>query len=120
MRAFASTIPCASRSRSGQGIDAGQVVFASIAAANRDPAVFEDPNRLDVTRHPNPHLAFSRGIHFCLGVPLARLEGAIAFRALLQRFGRGGAPIVAARRPVTSLPAVTRLLAFVQGAAALR
>ena len=93
----------------GQGIDAGQVVFASIAAANRDPAVFEDPDRLDVTRHPNPHLAFSRGIHFCLGAPLARLEGAIAFHALLQRFGRLELDGAVERNPNTVLRGLRHL-----------
>jgi cytochrome P450 len=48
--------------------------------------VFDEPERLDVGRDPNPHLAFGFGAHFCLGAPLARLEGEIALRALLERF----------------------------------
>jgi hypothetical protein len=66
-------------------IAAGQVVAAVVAAANRDQAVFADPDRLDVTRRGNQHLAFGHGIHFCLGAPLARTEGQIAFATLLQR-----------------------------------
>ena len=53
---------------------------------NRDPRQFSDPDTFEITRHPNPHVAFGGGIHHCLGANLARLEGQEAFRALTQRF----------------------------------
>jgi pimeloyl-[acyl-carrier protein] synthase len=78
----------------GQEIDAGQQVSAVIASANRDPLQFPDPDRFDITRNPNRHLSFGRGIHFCLGAPLARTEARLAFEFLLQEapnieFGEG-------------------------------
>ncbi|HEY9854894.1 MAG TPA: cytochrome P450 [Stenomitos sp.] len=69
----------------GERIRTGQLVFAFIGSANRDEAVFAESERFDVTRHPNPHISFGHGVHFCLGAPLARLEGAIALRLLLDR-----------------------------------
>jgi len=65
-------------------VDAGTLVTALIGAANRDPAVFANPDRFDVRRNPNRHLAFGRGTHVCLGTTLARLESRIAFGALLE------------------------------------
>jgi cytochrome P450 len=66
-------------------IPAGSLVLAMIGAANRDPARFAEPDRFDVGRDPNPHLAFGQGAHFCLGAPLSRLEGRIALGHLLER-----------------------------------
>lgn len=70
----------------GVTIPAGETVLLSLAAANRDPSRFADPDRLDVTRDPSGHLALGHGIHYCLGAPLARLETEIALDALLHRF----------------------------------
>ncbi|GAB3421382.1 cytochrome P450 family protein [Flindersiella endophytica] len=69
-------------------IPEGAFVLVSLLGTNRDPALCSEPDRLDVTRKPVPHLAFGHGIHYCLGAPLARLEGEIAFRGLLSRFPR--------------------------------
>lgn len=69
----------------GTRVPAGEAVCAGILSANRDPAEFPDPDRLDLTRAPNRHIAFGFGIHFCLGAPLSRLEGAVAFPTLLRR-----------------------------------
>ncbi|MFC6083471.1 cytochrome P450 [Sphaerisporangium aureirubrum] len=71
----------------GVTIPADQMVMIWLAAANRDPRQFPDPGVFDPGRDPNPHLGFGRGIHFCLGAPLARLEGRVALDILLDRFG---------------------------------
>jgi cytochrome P450 len=68
----------------GQTIPAGKVVLAVMGAANHDPAQFVDPERFDITRNPNPHLAFGHGLHFCLGAALARVESRIALTELLR------------------------------------
>jgi cytochrome P450 len=70
----------------GTPIDAGMGVFVIIAAANRDPAQFKDPEKFDITRESNEHAAFGEGIHFCIGAPLARMEGSIAIGVALERF----------------------------------
>ena len=70
----------------GVTIPAGEPVLVVTSSANRDPARFPDPDRLDVGRDASGHVAFGHGIHYCVGAPLARLEGEIAFGALLARF----------------------------------
>jgi cytochrome P450 len=68
-----------------QVIPAGKLVLAMVGSANRDHKQFRDAERFDITRDPNPHLAFGHGIHSCLGAPLARLEARIALIDLLAR-----------------------------------
>jgi cytochrome P450 len=70
----------------GVTIPAGEQVLISLASADRDPARFPDPDSLDVTRSENRHIAFGHGIHLCLGAPLGRMEGEVAFTSLLTRF----------------------------------
>jgi cytochrome P450 len=71
----------------GVTIRKGDKVAMYYTSANRDEEVFEDPQRFDIHRHPNPHLSFGIGEHFCLGVHLARLEGRVFFEELLTTFG---------------------------------
>lgn len=94
----------------GIHLAAGTTLTLCIGAANRDPAVFVDPDKLDITRVPNRHLAFGGGIHACAGMAVARLEGRIAISKLLERFPAlrlDGEPTRAQRarfRGFTSLP----------------
>jgi cytochrome P450 len=72
----------------GVVIPAGEQVLAAISSADRDPAQFPGPDRLDLGRDTSGHLAFGHGIHYCLGAPLARMEAEVALGALLARFPR--------------------------------
>jgi cytochrome P450 len=84
----------------GVTLPEGTLVTLCIGAANRDPAQFPDPDRLDVGRTPNRHLAFITGIHACAGMWLARMEGRVAIGRLVARFPelRAAGPPVRARR----------------------
>ena len=93
----------------GRRIRAGQFVIGVIGAANRDPEVFEDPNTLDIRRSGTSHLSFGRGIHYCLGAPLAELEASIALRALLGRFPSLRLDSEPSHRPQTVLRSLRHL-----------
>ncbi len=69
----------------GKKLRQGQMVFQMLNAANRDPAYFTDPDRFDIRRQKNRHIAFGLGVHFCVGAPLARTEGNIVFLTILER-----------------------------------
>lgn len=83
----------------GVQMEPGNTVAVVLGAANRDPAQFPDPDRFDVGRSPNRHLSFGRGIHFCLGAPVARLEARVAWSRILERFPRLALAGEAIRRP---------------------
>jgi cytochrome P450 len=83
----------------GVKIEKGQKIAALIGSANRDSAVFERADEMDLTRDPNPHIGFGAGIHFCLGAPLARLEMSVSLPALWEKYPNmqlAGTPV---RRP---------------------
>jgi cytochrome P450 len=84
----------------GQPLDAGQTVIVWIGSANYDEQHFPDPERFDVRRAPNRHLAFGFGVHFCVGAPLARLEARIALQTLLERLPRLRGELATAVEPV--------------------
>jgi cytochrome P450 len=96
----------------GVHIPKGSQVLGVIVSANRDEEVFDSPERLDLTRKPNRHLAFASGIHYCLGHQLARLEGRIALNTLMSRFDNWelAAPVESLRyKPTVSLRGLTTL-----------
>ncbi len=93
----------------GATIREGQKVAALLGAANRDPAVFAEPDRFRADRDPNGHLAFGAGIHFCLGAPLARMELQVSVRTLLQRLGALEV-VTTTRRPTFVLRGYERLV----------
>jgi cytochrome P450 len=96
----------------GVEIEPGTVVIVLVGAANRDPSKFDRPEVFDLARSSNDHLAFGRGIHFCLGAQLARMEGSIAIASVLERF-----PHLALADPAA--PLAYRGSLFLRGLAAL-
>lgn len=89
----------------GKQLSAGERVFFMLLSANRDEDVFDDPTRLDVTRNPNPHMAFGKGPHFCLGTPLARIEGQIVLGEIIRRYSS-----IELAEPVDSIPWINSLV----------
>jgi len=93
----------------GVHIPLGSMVIPLLASANRDPAVFDRPDEFDVTRTPNPHIAFSKGAHFCLGANLARMETRVAITNLITRFPNLRLAVEPADLQVLPVPFWTRL-----------
>ncbi len=86
-------------------LSAGERVFFMLLSANRDEEVFDDPDRLDIARNPNPHMAFGKGPHFCLGTPLARIEGQIVLSEIVDRYAA-----IEMAEPVDSIPWINSLV----------
>jgi cytochrome P450 len=86
----------------GRTVPPGSALLVMLASANRDERHFEDPDRFDIHRKPGGHLTFGRGAHFCIGAPLARLEGRIALEEVLKRFPEWQVDLDNARRSRTS------------------
>lgn len=89
----------------GKQLSAGERVFFMLLSANRDEDVFDEPNRLDVMRDPNPHMAFGKGPHFCLGTPLARIEGQIVLGEIIKRYSS-----VELAEPVDNIPWINSMV----------
>jgi pimeloyl-[acyl-carrier protein] synthase len=87
----------------GQSLRPAQMTLVMLGAANHDPDAFPSPGTLDLSRTPNHHLSFGRGIHFCLGAPLARLEAQLAIGTLVRRFPHLDRSSAAQRRPTINL-----------------
>jgi cytochrome P450 len=106
----------------GTVIRRGELVVAGLAAANRDPSKFAQPDALDLQREPNRHLAFGQGGHYCLGAPLARMEGQIAISLLVSRLPNLRLAVPAGKLRWRATPVVRGLralpLRFDRGAAA--
>lgn len=101
----------------GADIPAGELLYCLTGAANRDPSVFANAQQFDIGRSPNPHLSFGGGVHYCIGAPLARLEAAVAFEALLSRFPfLHLAQAEVQWRPLINLRGLTALPLFAQAA----
>ena len=101
---FTGVTPRTDADIDGVTCPAGQPRLLFLAAANRDPSVFPDPDRFDISRDPNPHLSFSAGGHFCLGAPLARMHGEVALSTLFTRL----AGLAAVTPPDTTASVPTR------------
>ena len=86
----------------GQTVPAGSALLLMLASANRDERHFDQPDRFNIHRRPGRHLTFGRGAHFCLGAPLARLEGRVALEEVLKRFPKWDIDLANARRSRTS------------------
>ncbi|GGK89755.1 cytochrome P450 [Planomonospora parontospora subsp. parontospora] len=97
----------------GMTVRRGEAVVAVLAGANRDPRVFDDPDRLDITREPDgrreDHVGFGHGLHYCLGAALARQEGEVALAALLRRFPHLALAVPPGDLPRQPLPGMWRL-----------
>ena len=89
---FTGATPRTDADIQGVACPAGQPRLLFLAAANRDPSAFPDPDRFDISRTPNPHLSFSAGAHFCLGAPLARMHGQVALSTPVHPPAAPGGP----------------------------
>jgi cytochrome P450 len=99
----------------GVVVEEGTKIAALLGAANRDPAVFAAPDRLDVSRPDNPHLGFGAGIHFCVGAPLARVELQASLATLLRRFPALALAEAPQRRPEFVIRGVRSLPVTISG-----
>jgi cytochrome P450 len=89
----------------GKQLSSGERIFAMLVSANRDSEVFADADSLDLARNPNPHMAFGKGHHFCLGTPLAKIEGQVAVECLLERFS-----MIELVEPVENIPWINSMV----------